>query len=86
MSHELNCSALFTYIGVSPEIKIAKSLGLKSDRFGYIKTDFNQRTTKNGVFVAGDVCGDLKHIIAACGQGAKAAYNANKYLIGARNV
>lgn len=74
------CAALFCYIGVQPLTDLAAALGLSTADHGYLATNFYQTTNVPGVFAAGDVCGDLKHIIAACGQGAKAAYNVNKYL------
>lgn len=78
--YSVNCSAVFCYIGVTPNTIIAKQLGVRLDDQKYTISDFYQTTNVEGVFVAGDMCGDLKHIIAASGQGAKAAYNANKYL------
>lgn len=77
----IHCAAMYSYIGVAPENKLAKSLGVAVDSNGYALTSFHQTTDQKGVFVAGDLCGDLKHVVAACGQGAKAAYNANKYII-----
>ncbi|HRN97046.1 MAG TPA: NAD(P)/FAD-dependent oxidoreductase [Candidatus Saccharibacteria bacterium] len=79
--YSLDCVAVFCYIGVTPENTIANNLGVSLDDTGYAKTDFFQSTNIPGIFIAGDVCGDLKHIVAANGQGAKAAYNVNKYLL-----
>ena len=73
------CVAIFPYIGIMPETILARELGVEVDEFGYIVTNFYQQSNQQGVFVAGDMCGDLKHIVAASGQGAKAAYNVNKY-------
>ncbi len=80
IEYRINCQAIFCYIGIVPNIKLASSLGVKLDENNYVSTNFYQTTNIDGIFVAGDICGDLKHIIAACGQGAKAAYNVNKYL------
>ncbi len=79
-NYDINCRAIFCYIGIVPNIKLASSLGVKLDENNYAVTNFYQTTDIDGVFVAGDMCGDLKHIVAASGQGAKAAYNINKYL------
>lgn len=73
------CDALFCYIGITPDNNLARDLGVRLDNQGYAVTDFYQQSNQPGVFLAGDMCGDLKHIIAASGQGAKAAYNVNKY-------
>jgi len=77
--YDIDCKAIFCYIGVVPNVKLAKSLGVKLDENNYVETNFYQSSNVEGIFVAGDMCGDLKHIIAASGQGAKAAYNVNKY-------
>ncbi|HEV2412744.1 MAG TPA: NAD(P)/FAD-dependent oxidoreductase [Candidatus Saccharimonadales bacterium] len=75
----IDCRAVFCYIGVRPLLDIANDLKLPLNEQGYVDTNFYQTSPTPGLFVAGDMCGDLKHIIAACGQGAKAAYNVNKY-------
>jgi thioredoxin reductase (NADPH) len=77
---KLAAKAVFVYIGIDPLNQLALSLGADIDADGYIKTDFFQTTKVPGLYVAGDICGDLKHVVAAAGQGSKAAYNANKYL------
>ncbi len=80
----IDCAALFCYIGVVPNVGLAQSLKVELDENQYAVTNFYQTTNEKGVFVAGDICGDLKHIIAASGQGAKAAYNINKFFSASR--
>lgn len=77
--HTIPAAAVYPYIGIDPVNNFAKKLGLQIDADGYVVTNFYQQSNIPGVFVAGDLCGDLKHIVAAEGQGAKAAYNVNKF-------
>lgn len=72
--------AVFVYIGVEPNNQLAFSLGVQVDDYGYVIVDNKQQTNIQGVFAAGDLCGNLKHVIAASGQGGTAAYIANQYI------
>lgn len=77
---QVQACGLYCYIGVIPNDKLLNKFGLERGSEGYFHTDFFQQSNVPGLFVAGDICGDLKHIVASSGQGAKAAYNANKFL------
>jgi len=77
---EIPVDGIYCYIGVKASDKLLRMLGLKMGANGFFQTDFFQRSAIPGLFVAGDLCGDLKHIVASTGQGAKAAYNVNKFL------
>jgi thioredoxin reductase (NADPH) len=46
----------------------------------YIKINEKCETSLKGIYAAGDITGNLKQIVVACGQGAIAAYNTSKYL------
>ncbi len=72
--------AVFVCIGVDPNNKLALSLGVEVDHYGYVLVDNKQQTNIPGVFAAGDLCGNLKHVVAASGQGGTAAYIANQYI------
>ena len=72
---------LFVYIGINPNTFLADSLGVKKNQDGFIQVNAKQETNIPGVYAAGDVCGNLKHIVAASGQGATAAYCANNFLL-----
>ncbi|EKD96534.1 MAG: hypothetical protein ACD_24C00005G0001, partial [uncultured bacterium] len=76
----IKCRAVFVYIGLNPDNGLAKTLGLNLDSYGSIIANNKQETNVEGVYAAGDVCGGLKHISAATGQGATAAYFAGIYL------
>ncbi len=73
---EVKCDGVFIFIGLTPNIEIAKGLLLLSDE-GYIITDEEMRTSKRGIFAAGDIREkSLRQIITACADGALAAYSA----------
>ncbi|MBI2612312.1 FAD-dependent oxidoreductase [Candidatus Kaiserbacteria bacterium] len=78
-SSELVVDGLFVEIGASPQVELAKSLGVELDESGYVKTDNLMRTNVDGVFAAGDVTnhfGRFKQDITAAAQGAVAATSA----------
>ncbi len=79
-SLQMDYDAIFVYIGVDPNNALALALGVKVDDFGYVLVDNKQQTSIPGVFAAGDLCGNLKHVVAASGQGGTAAYIANQYI------
>ena len=71
---------LFVEIGASPNVKLAKDLGIELEN-GYIKVDEMQRTNVKGVYAAGDITNrPLKQIITAAAQGAVAATTAYEEL------
>lgn len=73
-------SGLFVGIGLSPNTGIVKGL-VAMDEKGYIITDDNMVTSRNGIFAAGDCRKRLFfQMINACGEGATAEYSAQKYI------
>ena len=71
---------LFVEIGASPNVELAKDLGIELEN-GYIKVDEMQRTNVKGVYAAGDITNrPLKQIITAAAQGAVAATTAYEEL------
>jgi thioredoxin reductase (NADPH) len=71
---------LFVAIGHHPNTDFIKDF-VEVDHVGYIKVTDNTRTSKEGVFVAGDVA-DFRYrqAISAAGLGCMAALDAQKYL------
>ena len=54
---------------------------LELDEQGYIVTDRYQRTSRPGVFAAGDVQSpDFRQVVVAAASGAKAVIQADRYL------
>jgi len=79
---ELNVKGLFMAIGYDPRTELFKGQ-IDLDKDGYIITDKRQRTNKEGVFAAGDVQEPgFNQVVVATGTGAKAAMQADQYLVG----
>ncbi len=73
---KLSCDGVFIAVGYDPNTEVAKMIGAKLDKDGYIKVDNGQRTSHKGVYAAGDVTGGVKQITVAVGQGSVAAITA----------
>jgi len=76
------CQGVFIFTGYSPT---HPSLGIFHDKLvnkrGYILTDECMMTSVDGIFACGDVrAKDLRQVVTACGEGANAAYFAEKYM------
>lgn len=77
---EIQCEGIFIFVGLSPNNTLVKGILFLSDN-GYIITDEEMRTSKRGIFSAGDIREkSLRQIITACSDGAIAAYSAFSYL------
>ena len=74
------CDYVFYAIGSKPDEKINKSLGLKLELYGYIKTDKKKMTSMKGVFAGGDLTGGERTVAHAAKDGLDAAYNIDLYL------
>jgi len=78
---EIELDALFCTQGATPEVQLAKDLGVSLYINGYIDTDIEQKTNVPGVYAAGDVTRIHGHqITTAVHEGATAASAANYYL------
>ncbi|RJR27843.1 thioredoxin-disulfide reductase [candidate division WWE3 bacterium] len=77
-----NVTGLFVAIGHKPNTDFLKDF-VELDHVGYVKITDNTRTSKEGVFVAGDVS-DFRYrqAVTAAGFGCMAALDAEKYLSG----
>lgn len=74
------CKGVFIFIGFIPHTDFLRNL-IKLDENGYIITDENMRTSKEGIFAAGDCRAKLlRQVITACGDGATAAFSAQQYI------
>lgn len=80
---ELQVGGVFIEIGFEPDVEFTRRNGIETDEHGYIKVDEWMRTSRPGIFAAGD-CTSLwlgfRQIATAVAQGAVAAYSANRYL------
>ena len=78
--NEFNTEGVFLFVGLSPRTQFLKGL-ITLDEAGYVVTDDNCETSVKGIFAVGD-CRKrlLRQIATAVGDGATAAFAAEKYL------
>jgi thioredoxin reductase (NADPH) len=73
-------SGLFIYVGLIPRTEMVKDL-VTLDTYGYIIADMNMTTSVPGIYAAGDVRKtSLRQVATAVGDGAMAAFSAEKYI------
>ncbi len=73
---------VFVFIGTVPNSDMVKGL-VDQDEGGFVITDQGMQTSSPGIFAAGDVRSKpLRQISTAVGEGAAAAFSAEKYLEG----
>jgi thioredoxin reductase (NADPH) len=77
---ELPVQGVFIFIGYSPNNTLAKGL-LDLDENGFVKTDNDMETSTTGVFAVGDIRSKLlRQVSTAVGDGAAAAFAAERYI------
>jgi thioredoxin reductase (NADPH) len=77
---ELKTEGVFMFVGLEPRTRFLKGL-LQMDDGGYIVTNENCETSVKGIFAAGDCTKKLlRQIATAVGDGATAAFAAEKYI------
>ena len=77
---EIPCQGVFVFVGNVPNSKFLNEL-IKLDEKGYILTDDNMMTSQEGIYACGDVRKKiLRQVVTACGEGATAAFAAQKYI------
>lgn len=80
--HVLPVAGVFFYVGLAPNTQWLQSF-VQTDERGFIITDENMACSVPGIFAAGDVRSKmLRQIATAVGDGAVAAYSAQRYLEG----
>jgi thioredoxin reductase len=72
--------ALFFDLPTHPQSKLARRLGCDLDRKGTIRCGGYEATSVPGVFVAGNVAGDVQLTIVAAAEGTRAAFGINRTL------
>lgn len=79
-TQNLQMDGVFIYVGTRPVSEIVGDL-IKLDPKGYIITDEEMRTSKPGIFAAGDIRQKtLRQVVTAVADGAIAAVAAEKYI------
>ncbi|MDD5396811.1 MAG: FAD-dependent oxidoreductase [Candidatus Moranbacteria bacterium] len=82
-SEILKVDGVFAEIGSDPNTELIKNLGIELDDQGYVKIDTSGRTSKKGIWAAGDITtgsDQFKQIITAASEGAIAAHSIQKFL------
>jgi len=76
----LPLSGVFFYVGLLAKTEFLKGI-VNLDEQGYVMTDDNMATSARGVFAAGDVRRKtLRQVATAVGDGAAAAFSAERYI------
>ena len=71
---------VFVFAGYAPSAGLLSGLA-ELDEHGYVLTDRNQKTSRDGIYAAGDVCQkNLRQVVTATGDGATAATELEKYI------
>ena len=79
---EIPCKGVFVFVGSLPNTNFLTGI-VKLDEDGYILTDDQMKTSQEGIYACGDVRRKiLRQVITACGEGATAAFAAEKYVEG----
>ena len=77
---DLEVGGIFVFIGMKPRSEYVQGL-VNMDEWGYIVTDEAMATSCKGIFAAGDVRQKtLRQVATAVGDGATAAFSAEKYI------
>ncbi|MBU2461390.1 thioredoxin-disulfide reductase [bacterium] len=75
-----SCGGVFIFVGLTPNTYFLKGI-VELDKAGYIITDDEMKTSLDGIFSAGDCRKkDFRQIVTAAGDGAIAAFSAQKYI------
>ena len=70
---------VFVFAGYVPATELVKGK-MELDSQGYVVVDRNQKTSRDGVYAAGDVCvKNLRQVVTAVGDGATAATELERY-------
>jgi thioredoxin reductase (NADPH) len=78
--YQLDVSGVFMYVGVTPSSDFF-DFPIDKDAGGFLITDQNMQTSVDGIYAAGDVRSKpFRQIVNATGEGAMAAFTAEKYL------
>jgi thioredoxin reductase (NADPH) len=78
--NEMPIDGIFVYVGIEPNTEFIRGK-IELTEQGYIKTDDYMRTNIAGIYAVGDVRHKLlRQVITAVGDGATAAYHAEKYI------
>ena len=77
---DISCDGVFIFVGLVPNTNFIKDI-IKLDENGYVIADSRMRASRDGIFACGD-CRQtiLRQVVTACGDGAFAAFSAQRYV------
>ncbi len=77
---EIKVDGIFVFVGMKVNNELVKDL-VELNEWGEVKVDLNMKTSRKGLYAAGDIRENaVKQVVAAAGDGAVAAINALKYV------
>ncbi len=79
-NYEIPVDYVVMAVGAKPEEEVLETLDLKRNKWGYIETGENNKTSDEKVFCAGDISGQTSTVAWAARSGRNAAENIDKYL------
>lgn len=80
-TRELRPDGVFVFIGLTPNTRFLRDSGVGLNKWGFVETDHELRTSVPGVYAAGDVrAGSTKQAASAAGEGATAALMIRNFL------
>lgn len=79
-NYEIPVDYVVMAVGAKPEEKVLETLDLKRNKWGYIETNEENRTSDEKVFCAGDISGEKSTVAWAARSGRNAAQNIDIYL------
>ncbi|MDA4111611.1 MAG: FAD-dependent oxidoreductase [Thaumarchaeota archaeon] len=78
---EVRCSAVLLAVGRGPNSFLQKKEGLQTGKMNSIVVDDHYKTSKTGIFAAGDVTSGETLVVKAMGSGRNAAQSVHEYLM-----
>lgn len=79
-NYEIPVDYVVMAVGAKPEEKVLETLDLKRNKWGYIETNEENRTSDEKVFCAGDISGEKSTVAWASRSGRNSAENIDRYL------
>jgi thioredoxin reductase (NADPH) len=82
-SDVLKVDGVFAEIGSDPNTELINNMEIELDSEGYVKVDPSGRTSKKGIWAAGDITNGsdkFKQIVTSAAEGAIAAHSIQEYL------
>lgn len=79
-NYEIPVDYIVMAVGSKPEEDLLNKLNLRKNKWGYLETDEENRTSDEKIFCAGDISGEKSTVAWAARSGRNAAESINKYL------